>query len=126
MAAASKTVWAGNLPEEATLKEPTELGPQNGTPAWAEKTKDTTELNTFQTAEEATSVIETRGKTEARKRGCEEAPSLPPWRRRRPLPPFWSEEWSEKHQLWYYWNRQTKFSQWERPWTRPSSHYVPK
>ena len=102
MAAASKTAWVGNLPEEATLKELMELGEQHGIPAWAEKTKDTTEFSTFQTAEEATSVIETRGKTEARKRSCEEAPSLPPWRRRRPLPPCWSEEWSVKHQLWYY------------------------
>ena len=76
-----------------------ELGPQNGTPAWAEKTKDKTEFSTFHTAEEATSGIETRGKTEARKRGREDAPSPPPWRRRMPLPPGWSEEWSEKHQL---------------------------
>ena len=95
MAAASKTVWAGNLAEEATLKEPMELGPQNGTPALAEKTKDNTEFSTFQTAEEA--------------------PSLPPWRRCRPLPPFWSEEWCEKYQFWYYWISQTQLAQWERP-----------
>ena len=28
---------------------------------------------------------------------AEEAPPLPPWRRCKPLPPFWSEEWCEKH-----------------------------
>ena len=66
MAAARKTVWVGNLAEEATLKEPMELGPQNGIPVLAVKTKDNTEFCTFQTAEEA--------------------PSSPPW----------SEEWLEK------------------------------
>ena len=56
----------------------------------------------------------------------EEAPPLPPWRRCKPLPPFWSEEWSEKHPLWYYWNSQTQLAQWERPWTRPGTRAAAK
>ena len=46
---------------------------------------------------------------------AEEAPPLPPWRRCKPLPPFWSEEWCEKYQFWYYWISQTQLAQWERP-----------
>ena len=46
---------------------------------------------------------------------AEEAPPLPPWRRCKPLPPFWSEEWCEKHKFWYYWISQTQLAQWARP-----------